>query len=1247
MSQKRTPPSAGSTACGTRYLHGIALADPHRWLEADPDRDADVRRWLEVQDQATSDFLQHCGTLGRAREFLERNHVTPDPVWHAQRGGRRFALQRRAGLPQPLLYAREPDGAERVLLDPNAVGSVLQPDQVSVSPSGRYLTVMLCRPGEVLGAIHVLDAVSGEVIETGDFGTVMSAVAWHPREEGFYYSLCRRLFEEHQRRDGLYWHALGTAWTDDACVKPYHDGPGHIVCGTVVAEEWLLMQTLHFSSRNGGFSLRRLDSTAPASGRGSDDVVLFEDGEGYSSFLGAAGGLLYFHTCVDAPNGRVVAVDPARPAEWRTVVAEDVLALARPERFGGPPKSALSTAGLLLAYVEHAHDTLRHVTLDGAPVRRIDPPTYSTVDAVFPTPQGFRVCTQSFLEPRCVYDYVVSSGTVLEVERTAMPDVAPGDCELTQVFYPAGDGTQVPMYLLHRRGLRPDGPVPTLLYAYGGFGQSINPEYSPEIALWLSLGGIYALANIRGGGEYGERWHAAGSRLAKQTSFDDFYAAADYLVARGYSSAAHLVARGISNGGLLTAVCVNQRPDLFAAVVSEVPLVDVLWLHETSLGQAVTAEYGNPAADRATFDVMRSYSPLQNVRSDGRAPAQLVVVADRDTSAPPPQAYKYVAARQEARRSAGEYAPVLLRIVHGEGHNDWKTQSSRRTLAEEIAFLHHFALAGDAARLRQMRDLKVPMRDGVLLSTNVWCPGSGSSFPVVLLRTPYRNDEREFERLGLRAYVEAGYAVALQSVRGRGGSQGTFGFFFVEGKDGYDAVEWIAAQPWCNGKVGMDGGSYLATAQWQAARERPPHLACILPAAPAANFFNELPYLGGALQVDWAFSWLGAMAGIDFDFDTSGDRNLERFRPLIDAGRVLGAELPLYRQILDHSTLDEWWRGLYLGAEDFARIDIPVFTVTGWFDGDQPGAMYCWHGLEEHAPTRADRQLVVGPWEHAHCYLGGESRVGELEFGTDSLLPLQRMRLAFLDEHLQGIPRPPAPRVQLYLTGSNRWQAFDRYPPPGVQHRRWFLASAGDANTERGGGRLDEASMHGPPDTFVFDPTDPVPYKPGAQDHREIEQRSDVLVYTSAVLQEPLTVIGLVEVVLHAASDAPDTDFTAKLLDVDEAGRAISLTHMGGVLRARYRHGFDRPQLLTPGKPERFQIRLSHVGHTFRAGHRIRLEVSSSCFPMIDPNPNTGREIATETECRRAHQTILHDAQHPSHLLLPVWNPSSPGTRER
>jgi hypothetical protein len=489
----------------------------------------------------------------------------------------------------------------------------------------------------------------------------------------------------------------------------------------------------------------------------------------------------------------------------------------------------------------------------------------------------------------------------------------------------------------------------------------------------------------------------------------------------------------------------------------------------------------------------------------------------------------------------------------------------------------------------------------------------------------------------LRAYVEHGYAVAMQSVRGRGGSDGRFGFFFVEGLDGYDTIEWLAERPWCNGQVAMDGGSYLGTVQWLAARERPPHLRCMLPAVPAGEWFNEIPYMGGALQVDWAFSWLGAMAGLDFDFDATGDRNLERYRPLRNAPEVLGAELPLYREILEHPTLDDWWQPLVLTAEDFAGIEIPVFAVTGWFDGDQAGSLHYWAGLEKHSRRRSAAQLVIGPWEHRQCYLGGEASVGELEIGADSILPLGKMRRAFLDEHLRRTPRDRGPRVRVFTTGDNRWHGFESYPPPGIELKSWHLASAGRANTSSGDGRLDPGTGSGPPDRYAFDPRDPVPYRAGARDHREIERRPDVLVYTSDALASDLTVVGPVETVLHAASSAPDTDFTAKLLDVFPDGRAISLTHVGGVLRARCRNGFGHHELLTPGEPAQFRIRMGDVGHMFRAGHRLRLEISSSCFPMIDPNPNTGRPIATETEIRLAEQTVFHDTRYPSRIVLPVW----------
>ncbi|MGH8572920.1 MAG: CocE/NonD family hydrolase, partial [Gammaproteobacteria bacterium] len=368
------------------------------------------------------------------------------------------------------------------------------------------------------------------------------------------------------------------------------------------------------------------------------------------------------------------------------------------------------------------------------------------------------------------------------------------------------------------------------------------------------------------------------------------------------------------------------------------------------------------------------YSPVHNVRAD--SPPQMVVVAEQDFSAPPGQAYKLVAARQAAQAPGTRQAPVLLRVVKGEGHTGWRPASTRRVLAEEIAFLRQALGVSPSLAQPDLVDARVRLRDGVELSTNVWLPQGRGRSATVLLRTPYGNDVAEFERLGLADYVAAGYAVAIQSVRGRGGSGGEFGFFFAEGKDGYDAVEWIAAQPWSNGRVAMDGGSYLGTAQWLAAREQPPHLTCIMPAVAAGDWFNEIPYMGGALQVNWAFSWLGMLAGITFDFDERGDRNLQKYRPLQDAETVLGAKLPWYQEVLAHPTLDAWWQRVSFSSEDFASLKIPVLCVTGWFDGNQAGAMHYWQGLQQHSAATA--QLIVGAWEHRDCYLGGTGRVGAL-----------------------------------------------------------------------------------------------------------------------------------------------------------------------------------------------------------------------------------------------------------------------------
>ena len=1248
-----------------REFHGVRVPDPFRWLEHT--EDARVQEWVRGQQAQTDAWLRDCAELTRNREFLDRNHPALAPDWSLSRGGREFYMQRRAGAAEPLLMVRDAQGAERVLVDPNPLGRIIGADNLSVSPGGRYVAYTLSGPGGVPVTMHLCDAATGRTVEQSACVTAMPMYAWHPQETGFFYTLFRALFDDDgsgdARQDGLYWHALnserGNDWKNDPCIQPYHAQRGHI-CFAIAPENsaHLLVCTFHFSSGRSGAGICRLQDVdlnchpeqsegSHHGGRGTEDkiphsvrndknkrlpplAVIFDEIEGYNLYLGQVRGELYFHTCRDAPMGRIIAVDPEQPTagHWRTVVPERELALARPERFGALGKTAVGRRGLLVSFVKDATNVLCHYGLDGRRGELIEPTVHCTIDSVSGRGSGFRIAAQSFLQPRVIYEYRTGETALREISSVPLPEVDAARYELRQEFYSSKDGTRVPMFLLHRRDLVRDGNTPTLLYAYGGFNQAISPEFSPEIALWLERGGIYALANIRGGGEYGEAWHQAGSGLNKQNCYDDFYAAAEYLIAQKYTSSKRLAARGLSNGGLLTAVATKQRPDLSAAVISEVPLCDMLWLDETTAGQSIGAEYGNPFESRAMFEFLRGYSPVHNVHAG--SPPQMIVVAEHDGSAPPGQAYKYVAARQAAE---GGRVPVLLRMISGEGHTGWKLPNTRRALAEEITFLRQ--AMGVARPLRQpnLADARVTLRDGVELSTNIWLPDAGKH-AAVLLRTPYGNEAAEFERLGLQEYLDAGYAVVIQSVRGRGKSGGEFGFFFAEGKDGYDTIEWIAAQPWCNGKVAMDGGSYLGTAQWLAAREQPPHLTCIMPSVPAGDWFNEIPYMGGALQVDWAFSWLGMMGGIEFVFDASGDKNLQKYRPLKDAETMLGGKLPLYQEVLAHPTQDAWWQRLQFTAEDFAAIRIPVFTVTGWFDGDQAGSLHYWQGIQQHATN--DAQLIVGPWEHAHCYLGGTGQIGEMEFGSASVLAIRRLRLEFLKRHLDGARAAAGPRVSTFIMGANRWRHDEQYPPQEMKVQPWFLRSGGKANSAAGDGGLGEHGAGGPPDRYNYDPLDPVPYRGGALDHGDLEQRSDVLVYSSPVLTEPVTVLGAVELVLHASSSALDTDFTAKLLDVQPDGRALSLTHVGGVIRARYRKGHEHAELLTPGEPAEFRIRLGHTGHSFLPGHRIRLEVSSSCFPMIDPNANTGADFATDTQTQIAQQTVYHDAQRPSRLLLPV-----------
>ncbi len=555
--------------------------------------------------------------------------------------------------------------------------------------------------------------------------------------------------------------------------------------------------------------------------------------------------------------------------------------------------------------------------------------------------------------------------------------------------------------------------------------------------------------------------------------------------------------------------------------------------------------------------------------------------------------------------------------------------------------------------IKRMFDVRTPMRDGVELSSDLWLPGAQGRYPLILMRTPYLKTSPRNPKLS-QFFVTRGYAVAVQDVRGRGDSDGKFQNHAQEAEDGYDTIEWLAAQPWSNGRVGMMGMSYGGVVQWLAASKKPPHLVCIAPTASPGDYLNEVPYVGGAFLLEARVFWANLTSGTIYQSNVLSEEWPEIFkhRPLLTMDEAMGRRMPLLREWLQHDTLDEYWRRSQLTERDYRAIDIPALHVTGWFDSDQPGAMYHWQGMARYSPAARDQYLIVGPWDHLQTFDGGARRKGELEFTGDSIIDNSRVHLEFFDRYLkQSTDEFNYPRVRLYVTGRNEWRDYPGYPIPGVESRRLYLSSGGRANSLFGDGALSAASAaRQAPDRYEFDPRNPVPlsvFAPGGMfgvDRRALERRDDVLVYTGEALQKPLEVIGRIGVELHAASDARDTDFTASIIDVFPDGRAVVLgARVVGILRARYRQGLERTQLLTPGKVEKYRIDLGHIAHAFGTGHRIRVEISSSAAPWYSPNQNTGNPPATDTEWRTAHQTIYHDAAHPSALVLPIV--ASPAAR--
>ena len=559
----------------------------------------------------------------------------------------------------------------------------------------------------------------------------------------------------------------------------------------------------------------------------------------------------------------------------------------------------------------------------------------------------------------------------------------------------------------------------------------------------------------------------------------------------------------------------------------------------------------------------------------------------------------------------------------------------------------------------------IPVRDGTILRADIYRPAQGGPFPVVLVRTPY--GEPAVRAAPVLPAVDAGFAVVLQHCRGTGTSDGDFTPFETEAEDGLDTIEWCARQDWCDGRVGMWGSSYLGMVQFAAAVHAPPALRCLLPIVAPADYYGGLAYRQGAFQLGQLLVWYTMKSAQTLGYRAAAGEHVAADMPALLAHTTsLPAEyrhlparempavsgiLPAWQRWIDHEQRDEYWRDLsYVSRRD--RITTPALHVGGWFDLFLGGTLDNYQTLRRSAATehaRRHQALIVGPWTHAdQTGLAGELHFGAL--ASAQAIGLEQLQVGFLravmltdgdeDSERGGL------RVKLFVMGDNVWRDEDDWPLARTQWTRWYLHPVGVLSAA-------EPDAGAASSRFSYDPADPVPtvggpvlmpagpggdvsWLGGTRDQRGIEARPDVLSFTSELLADDLEVTGPLSVTLHASTSAADTDFTAKLVDVWPDGRAMGIAD--GIVRARYRDGTGQAAPITPGEVCEYTIDLIATSQVFKAGHRVRVDISSSNFPCFDRNPGNGAPAATATEQDFvvAEQTIWHDSGRPSYVTLPV-----------
>lgn len=547
-------------------------------------------------------------------------------------------------------------------------------------------------------------------------------------------------------------------------------------------------------------------------------------------------------------------------------------------------------------------------------------------------------------------------------------------------------------------------------------------------------------------------------------------------------------------------------------------------------------------------------------------------------------------------------------------------------------------------------NVRVKMRDGVSLVCDIYRPKAEGKFPVLLTRTPYN---RKDPATGLYL-AERGYVVILQDTRGRFDSEGEFYPFRYEANDGYDTIEWAAALPSADGKVGTFGGSYVGATQMLAASTNPPHLAGIFPYVTAMEYYEGWTYEGGALMQWFTSSWT---SGLIVDTVTRKTARLNRAGQWVEQLPVEdyrlfnlptpGEVAPYFRDWVEHETDDEYWKAIKI-SEHYGKMNVKALHAGGWHDIFSGGSLRNFMRLQKEAPTpeaRAGQRLLFGPW--AHAATSPEGKIGDVTFGKDAVLDMNATIVAWYDYVLKGKQNEFASDkpVKIFVLGENRWRSEAEFPLARTQSTKYYLHAHKGANSIHGDGVISlEPPKAEPPDTFEYDPASPVRtiggrlccggLPPGPFDQSPNESRSDVLVYSTPPLQRDVEVTGFITAELYAATSAADTDFTAMLVDVDERGYARYLGD--GIIRARFRNGTAKAEPIEPGKVYKYTLDLWATSNVFKAGHRIRVYISSSNFPRFNRNLNTGEKTFGGTRLVKARQTIYHDAAHPSSIVLPV-----------